>query len=299
MAVRIVCAKADMPAARSLAKFLKKQNIPTYVGYVSGSGQFTNVSDQLVLWSSRLAPFKKRLKDLPNSMLILLDDFAVPPELSGLYFVNAKGAGERLNNSWRAVSRLLHRDVSNKYSGLVIDKNDLPKPSSVELGNDVEMGFSEVIGVDLPNLELAPHNSEVTPDVEPSIPTEISSKEIEAPEADRLNEETNSATETGQHQSGQQKEDGSPLPEEGQDDSKIRGATVGKITGKDVLEPVPEFSDLSTVQQTAMDIPKRKTFLLPIMVLVCVIIGLGAAVGLLHPNSPYYGFLSSPEASAE
>jgi|GEM_PF-4622047 len=366
MAVRIVCARADKAAANSLARYLKKQNVPANIGYASGAGQFANSANQIVLWSTHLSPYQKRIKDLPDSTLVLLDNAIIPPELSGLDFVNAKGIGSRESKSWRAVSQLVRRDVKNAYAGLAIDESALPTASNdkldvqlksetlpdvasveTELPNvldelpKLEPSFPEPEDLDIPEVEelletsdlselpedtveevqlaenieeqslsdtaeLKAQKNEIPDDlpeaeeleVEGIVPDEIPLEEVEVLEEARLEEVVEDLSAIEEPQLNQQVEEVElatenieiPTVEDEADEAKI---------AEDVLEDVPEFSELKAAQPTTIKIPKQKTYITPIVFLVVLMLGLGAAVGVLHPESPYYGMLSASNNTSE
>lgn len=348
MAVRIVCARADKAAANSLARYLKKQNVPANIGYASGAGQFANSANQIVLWSTHLSPYQKRIKDLPDSTLVLLDNAIIPPELSGLDFVNAKGIGSRESKSWRAVSQLVRRDVKNAYAGLAIDESALPTASNdeldVHLQSDtlpdvasvetelpnvldelpkLEPSFPEPEDLDIPEVEelletsdlselpedtveLKAQKNEFSDDlpeaeeleVEGIVPDEIPLEEVEVLEEARPEEVVEDLGAIEEPQFNQQVEEVGLAAENIEIPTIEVEADEAKIV-EDVLEDVPEFSELKAAQPTTIKIPKQKTFITPIVFLVVLLLGLGAAVGVLHPESPYYGMLSASNNTSE
>lgn len=424
MTLRVVCAEADMKVASSLVGFLKKQNIPAKISYVKARNQFGD--DQLVLWSKHLAPFKKRLKDLPNSKLVLLDVADLPPELSGLETVNAKVIGQRENVAWRNVVSVLQGREYTGSRGVSIDPADLPEaiPLSVnelefpnvdepileqasesiadieplvepealvepellsepELVDEAEVladpeiiaepepliGAVEDVASDLEALpelepleeveelasseldELAtpepmvesagavdvvsteeletpvepealaePLLEEVPVDIEelsaPEIPAEISAESSEVLE----NIEPETPTETAEVSAAEvdanlkELAKGQPsllsadelsvsqTPDEALKATEDTVAKYGAILeeAKTEADPVlaeiddvPNFSELEAAKNTAIEIPESKTYFLPIIILVVLVLALGAGVGLLHPNSPLFGVLGS------
>ncbi len=428
MAIRIVCAEADMKTASSLARFLKKQNIPTVIGGVMGRTHLDGGASQIVLWSNHLAPYKKRLKDLPNSQLVILDGAGVPPELSSLDRVDVKSIGMRENRAWRDVAKMVRRDVSSEYHDVAIDRDVLPKAApisleetSVEVSQDEGVVAAEESLVeveveaaptlesveDLPELDLPELDAEIIstepemesvsemveadseleeisvveadalPDLDsldepiiPAEPEETNLAEIEAEDfgldtletpleldlgelvdlptpdevetievpdvqvqlaealplsdvekqgadeedtvAENLEEECEPAATVNEDvlpsvehlelpeaeiledefvvsDSIQDEAIPEPVPEQEQEVGQEQEVEpVSEEVAPSVLDEVPSFSELSAAHNVELPKQENKTFIMPVLVLIVLIFGLGGAVGLLHPDSPFH-----------
>ncbi len=419
MALRIVCADADKKAAASLARFLGKQRLPTIVEAVSAYSQKASADRQIVVWSRELAKSsRKQLKDLPNSVLVLLDKTPVPPELSGLDAINAQSIGQRENVAWRAVSQLVKKDVSTTYAGVSVQNFDLPEAKDLELPTIVEttpidldvmateleapaiddeidevaqdtletpgleeLDAPELDSVDLPELEvpelepaevealaednlpeieelpeiediepieevvaepvaeqeaslkdevealeapeLAPPEIEPLEEIVELTPEDFSSPEDSLPELDEVAEipeveeaeitEVQSVEEPVVEEAAEEVLETLPeiepvveapevdLPIETPPEEEPIIETAPPEQSAIVqteMEDVPEFSDLAAAQPMQKFATKQKPSLLPVVFLALVLGALGTGVGLLHPESPFYGtFSEAPEVT--